>query len=34
MTNETNNNSSIISKIWSFCTILIDDGVSLSEAHS
>jgi len=27
MTNETNNTSSIISKVWSFMTILRDDGV-------
>lgn len=31
MTNETNNTSSIISKVWSFCTILKDDGVSYGD---
>jgi len=28
MSYESNNTSSIISKVWSFCTILKDDGVS------
>lgn len=31
MTNESNNTSSIISKVWSFCTILKDDGVSYGD---
>jgi type I restriction enzyme M protein len=31
MSNESNNTSSIISKVWSFCTILKDDGVSYSD---
>jgi type I restriction enzyme M protein len=31
MSNETNNTSSIISKVWSFCTILKDDGVSYGD---
>ena len=31
MSNESNNTSSIISKVWSFCTILKDDGVSYGD---
>lgn len=31
MSNEINNTSSIISKVWSFCTILKDDGVSYGD---
>jgi len=31
MSNETNNTSSIISKIWSFCHTLRDDGVSYGD---
>lgn len=31
MSDETNNTSSIISKVWSFCTILKDDGVSYGD---
>jgi type I restriction enzyme M protein len=31
MNNETNNTSSIISKVWSFCTILREDGVSYGD---
>ena len=31
MTNESNNTSSIISKVWSFMTILRDDGVSYGD---
>lgn len=31
MTNETNNTSSIISKVWSFCNTLRDDGVGYGD---
>ena len=31
MNNETNNTSSIISKVWSFATILRDDGVGYGD---
>lgn len=31
MSNEANNTSSIISKVWSFCTILKDDGVGYGD---
>jgi type I restriction enzyme M protein len=31
MSNENNNTSSIISKVWSFCTILKDDGVGYGD---
>src|SRR5665648_596221 len=31
MTNETNNTSGIISKVWSFCNILKDDGVGYGD---
>ena len=31
MSNETNNTSSIISKVWSFCNILKDDGVGYGD---
>lgn len=31
MSNENNNTSSVISKVWSFCTILKDDGVSYGD---
>ena len=31
MTNDTNNTSSIISKVWSFMTILRDDGVGYGD---
>ena len=31
MSNESNNTSSIISKVWSFCTILKDDGVGYGD---
>lgn len=31
MSAETNNTSSIVSKVWSFCTILKDDGVSYGD---
>ncbi|OPY66216.1 MAG: hypothetical protein A4E63_02621 [Syntrophorhabdus sp. PtaU1.Bin050] len=31
MSNETNNTSSIISKVWSFCNTLRDDGVSYGD---
>ncbi len=31
MSTESNNTSSIISKVWSFCTILKDDGVSYGD---
>ena len=31
MSNETNNTSSIISKVWSFCNTLRDDGVGYGD---
>ena len=31
MSNETNNTSSIVSKVWSFCNTLRDDGVSYGD---
>ena len=31
MTNESNNTSSIISKVWSFCNTLRDDGVGYGD---
>lgn len=31
MNNESNNTSAIISKVWSFCTVLKDDGVSYGD---
>lgn len=31
MTDESNNTSSIISKVWSFCNTLMDDGVGYGD---